>query len=99
MTTAAIRERLQEYIKEADDKKVEAIYTLLEDQMTLAREWSGDEEFVAELAKLKEERAKFLDQYNKELSKAEAEIDAGSFYTQDEVKKILSDRRKRIGGN
>ncbi|HTH83228.1 MAG TPA: hypothetical protein VL490_09850 [Mucilaginibacter sp.] len=49
MTTAAIREKLHEYINEADDKKVEAIYTLLEDQIAPAWEWSEDEEFLAEL--------------------------------------------------
>ena len=30
MTTAAIREKLHEYINIADDKKVEAIYTMVE---------------------------------------------------------------------
>jgi hypothetical protein len=43
--------------------------------------------------------AEFLNEYNNELNKAEAEIDAGDFYTPDEVKKVLSDRRKRISGN
>ncbi|MBS1503612.1 MAG: hypothetical protein JST32_16200 [Bacteroidetes bacterium] len=50
MTTAAIREKLCDYIKGADDKKVKAIYTILEDQIeTEPYEWSKDEEFVAEL--------------------------------------------------
>jgi hypothetical protein len=49
MTTAAIRERLYDYIRVADDKKVKAIYALLEDQVAPAWEWSQDEEFVAEL--------------------------------------------------
>jgi hypothetical protein len=49
MTTAAIREKLHDYIRVADDKKVEAIYILLEEQMAPAWEWSEDEEFVAEL--------------------------------------------------
>jgi len=31
MSTAAIRERLYDYIRVADDKKVRAIYTMLED--------------------------------------------------------------------
>jgi len=43
--------------------------------------------------------AEFLDEYNKELEESEAQIDAGDYYTQDEVKKILADRRKRISGN
>ena len=49
MTTTAIRERLYDYIKAADDKKIQAIYTLLEDQMVGKYEWSEDKEFIAEL--------------------------------------------------
>ncbi|HEY8782078.1 MAG TPA: hypothetical protein VIM16_10710 [Mucilaginibacter sp.] len=49
MTTTAIREKLYQYIRVADDKKVKAIYTLLEDQIVPKYDWSEDEEFVAEL--------------------------------------------------
>jgi hypothetical protein len=49
MTTAAIRERLHNYISVADDKKIKAIYTLLEEQIAPGVDWSDDEEFVAEL--------------------------------------------------
>jgi len=49
MTTTAIRERLYDYIRVADDKKVKAIYALLEDHIIPAVDWSEDEEFVAEL--------------------------------------------------
>jgi recombinational DNA repair protein RecR len=49
MTTAAIRERLYDIIRVADDKKIEAIYNLLGDQITPVTDWSEDEEFVAEL--------------------------------------------------
>jgi hypothetical protein len=49
MTTAIIRERLYDYIRIADDKKIEAIYTLLEDHIVPGYHWSEDEEFVAEL--------------------------------------------------
>jgi hypothetical protein len=49
MTTTAIREKLYDYIRVADDKKVKAIYALLEDQIVPKYEWSEDEEFVAEL--------------------------------------------------
>lgn len=36
----------------------------------------------------------FLDQYNKEIDEAEAEIDNGNYFTQDEVEKIFKERRK-----
>ncbi len=49
MTIAAIRERLVDYIRVADDKKIEAIYNLLGDQITPVTDWAEDEEFVAEL--------------------------------------------------
>jgi len=49
MTTASIRKRLHGYIDEADDKQLKNIYALFEDQMAPARDWSEDEEFVAEL--------------------------------------------------
>jgi hypothetical protein len=49
MTTTAIRERLYSYIKEVDDDKIRNIYSLFEDQITPAVDWSEDEEFVAEL--------------------------------------------------
>ena len=51
MTTSAIRERLYDYIRVADDKKVKAIYALPEDQIVPAIDWSEDEDFVAELDK------------------------------------------------
>ena len=49
MTTTAIRERLYDYIRVADDKKIKAIYTLLEDQVIPQVDWSLDEAVVAEL--------------------------------------------------
>jgi hypothetical protein len=49
MTTTTIRERLYDYIRVADDKKVKAIYTLLEDQIVPPADWSEDEDFVGEL--------------------------------------------------
>jgi hypothetical protein len=53
MSTAAIREKLVEYLKVADDKKVQAIYTMVEDEIaTSENDW--DEDFVKEL----EERSK-----------------------------------------
>jgi hypothetical protein len=50
MTTAAIREKLYDYIRVADDKKIKAIYTILEDQIVKEQyDWLQDEEFVSEL--------------------------------------------------
>jgi hypothetical protein len=48
MTTNAIRQKLVDYMKVADDKKVKAIYTMVEDEInTAANEW--DEGFIKEL--------------------------------------------------
>ncbi len=49
MTTTAIREKLNDYIKTADERQLKAIYNLFEDQMAPAYDWSADEDFVAEL--------------------------------------------------
>ncbi|HWD88114.1 MAG TPA: hypothetical protein VG367_08310 [Mucilaginibacter sp.] len=79
MTTAAIREKLHNYISVADDKKIKAIYTLLEDQIAPAVDWSDDEEFVAEL----DERVR----------RYEAGIDRG--YTWDEVKASIEELKQK----
>jgi hypothetical protein len=49
MTTTAIRKKLYDYIRVADDEKIKNIYLLFEDQMAPAVDWSEDEDFVAEL--------------------------------------------------
>ena len=49
MTTTAIREKLYDYIRVADDEKIKNIYLLFEDLMAPAVDWSEDKEFVAEL--------------------------------------------------
>jgi hypothetical protein len=49
MTTAAMRERLHDMITEVDDKKIESIYALFEDQVAEPYEWWEDAAFVAEL--------------------------------------------------
>lgn len=49
MTTAAIRDKLQDYIRFADDKKVKAIYTLLEDEISTEYRWFEDKQFVAQM--------------------------------------------------
>ncbi len=49
MSTAEIREKLYNYIRGADDKKIDAIYTLLEDEITENLEWWQDKAFTEEL--------------------------------------------------
>jgi len=78
MTTAAIRERLYDYIRVADDKKVKAIYALLEDQIVPKSHWSEDEEFVAEL----DERVR----------RYEAGIDQG--FSAEEARSTLNDMKQ-----
>ena len=38
----------------------------------------------------------FLNQYNKEIDEAEAEIEAGNYLDQEQVEKLFADRRKKI---
>ena len=77
MTITAIREKLQHYIKTADDKKIKAIFTLVENDMQKEVEWWVNKEFVAEL----NERAK----------RYEDGIDEG--FTFEEVKEELIKRK------
>ena len=49
MTATAIRHKLYDYIRVADDKKLKSIYNLLENEIEQAYEWWKDKEFVAEL--------------------------------------------------
>jgi len=51
MNAATIRERLYDYIKIADDKKVKAIYTMLEDSITENLEWWNENSIISELQK------------------------------------------------
>lgn len=51
MNTAAIRDKLYDYIRVADDKKLMAIYTMLEDTITEDLEWWRDNAVVEELQK------------------------------------------------
>ena len=81
MTTTAIRERLYDYIKAADDKKIKAIYTLLEDQMVRKYEWSEDKEFIAEL--------------NERVSRYEAGIDPG--FSIEEARLSLNEMKAEYG--
>ena len=50
MTTTAIRQRLQEYIRFADEKKVKAIYAMIEEEVNSKQDiWT--KEFVKTLDK------------------------------------------------
>lgn len=49
--SAAIRNRLYDYIRVADDKKLYAIYNLLEAEIEQTTEWWKDKVFVKELDK------------------------------------------------
>jgi hypothetical protein len=50
MGAVAIREKLQDYIRNADDKKVKAIYTMVENDIEFNYRWWKDEALVNELA-------------------------------------------------
>jgi len=49
MTTSAIKQKLYEYIRVADDKKIKAIYTLIEADVNEVYEWWNDKNLIAEL--------------------------------------------------
>jgi hypothetical protein len=78
MTTAAMRERLHDLISEVDDKKIESIYALFEDQVAEKYNWSGDKEFVAEL--------------DERMRRYKAGIDRG--YSWDEVEESIKALKK-----
>jgi hypothetical protein len=45
----AIRHKLYDFIRVADDKKLQAIYHLLESEIEQTREWWVDKAFISEL--------------------------------------------------
>jgi putative addiction module component (TIGR02574 family) len=49
METELIRERLQEYIRFAEDKKVRAIYTMVESEIKVDIDLWEDEDFLNEI--------------------------------------------------
>lgn len=49
MSNAAIRNKLYDYIRVADDKKLNAIYNLLENEIEQTNEWWKDKQFIKEL--------------------------------------------------
>jgi hypothetical protein len=48
-SVSAIRHKLYDYIRVADDKKLHAIYNLLENEIEETREWWKDKQFIKEL--------------------------------------------------
>jgi hypothetical protein len=51
MNASAIRDRLFDYIRVADAKKIKAIYMMLEDDIAEQTEWWKDSPFVSVLEK------------------------------------------------
>jgi DNA primase catalytic subunit len=51
MNTATIREKLYDYIRIADEKKIKAIYWMLEDEIVERVSWWKDKAFTDELDK------------------------------------------------
>ncbi len=49
MDTATIRQKLYEYIRSADEKKIKAIYTIVEGDIDHVNEWWKDDKLVAEI--------------------------------------------------
>jgi len=52
MTTTAIRQKLYDYIRFAEDKKVKAIYTVLENEIEEGYDYWNDTAFINELDKM-----------------------------------------------
>ena len=51
MNSATIRRRLYDYIRVVDDKKIKAIYMVLEDAIAEETEWRNNPALVSELEK------------------------------------------------
>lgn len=51
MTSSSIRHKLYDYIRVADDKKLHAIFDLLENEIEETKEWWKDKQFTEELDK------------------------------------------------
>ena len=60
-TATSLRDRLYDYIRVADDKKLHAIYSLLENEITDSKEWWKDKKFAAELDSRYEAMEKGMD--------------------------------------
>jgi hypothetical protein len=51
MNSATVRDRLHDYIRVADDKRIKAIYMMLEDDIAEETEWWNNPTLVSELEK------------------------------------------------
>jgi hypothetical protein len=80
MTTVAIRQKLQDYLSIADDKKIKAIYALVEDEIEQDA-FTYTEAFKAELDK----RYAYYKEGGKMVSVTEAKK---------QIKKVLSQSKK-----
>lgn len=58
MTTTTIRQKLYDYIRVAESRKIKAIYTMLEDEIEESFNHWNDKEFVAEVEKRSADRKK-----------------------------------------
>ncbi len=79
MGAIAIREKLQEYIKTADDKKVKAIFTMLETEIETYKWWK-DEELIKQFDEEYEnyesgkDKAYSLEDMNERLDKLKKQV-------------------------
>jgi hypothetical protein len=78
MKTVDIRAALQDYVRNADDEKVKAIYTLLETEIAAQNRWWEDDAFVAE-----------MDKEHEAVEKGEL-----TTYTWEEVEELLQKRKQ-----
>ena len=51
MTSTTLRRKLKDYIEVADEKKIKAIYTMVEEDINASYEWWKDKQLIAELDK------------------------------------------------
>lgn len=51
MSSSTIREKLQNYIRFAEEKKIKAIYTMVEDDIAINYQWWEDKNFMAAITK------------------------------------------------
>lgn len=49
MTATSIRQKLYDYIRVAEDRKIKAIYTMLEDEIDEVHDYWNDKVFIADV--------------------------------------------------